>query len=155
LFVLCFGCAGSSGDSQIAATTFDPCQPLQVTTDGAATQVESDGIAGAIALWKSHGAPGLDAGAGPSLPVHFQFAAPLFHGLYDDQHAAIYVNDDLTQVDTLSIVIAHELGHAFGLQHVSPDVRLSVMNPGNLDVAPTDDDRRALESLWGTCTSGS
>jgi predicted Zn-dependent protease len=52
-------------------------------------------------------------------------------------------------------VIAHELGHAFGLVHVSPDTRPSVMNPGNTTVAPNDGDRAALEALWGTCGDGS
>ena len=134
------GCA-TSGDKSTIANVFDPCSPLDVFT--------------AIASWKADGASGLGVAAGASLEVRFQTAAPLFYGLYDDTNVVIYINDDLTDVSTLSAVVAHELGHAFGLHHVDPDQRLSVMNPGNLTVMPTDEDRATLESLHGTCVGGS
>jgi hypothetical protein len=147
------GCA-TSGDSDTIATTFDPCSPLDLSA-AMPTPVQADGIAAAIAAWKADGAPGLGVAAGASLDVRFQSAAPLFYGLYDDTNAVIYINNDLTDAGTLAVVVAHELGHAFGLHHVSTDVRASVMNPGNLTVMPTDEDRRTLEALRGACVGGS
>jgi hypothetical protein len=147
------GCA-TSGDKTTIANVFDPCSPLDVFT-ATPTSVQADGIAAAIASWKADGAPGLGVAAGASLEVRFQTAAPLFYGLYDDTNVVIYINDDLTDLSTLSAVVAHELGHAFGLHHVDSDQRLSVMNPGNLTVMPTDEDRATLESLHGTCVGGS
>ena len=135
--------------------TFDPCHPPSVVSDAGATQVQLAGIAAAEALWQTHGAPELGSGTNGTLDIHFQVAAPPFHGVYDDQAAVIYINNDLTDVTTLSIVIAHEIGHAFGLQHVSSDVRPSLMNPGNMTVTPTAEDEHTLEALWGVCASGS
>jgi hypothetical protein len=147
-------CGSSQGGDSTAATTFDPCSPLSVLA-AMPNQVQQDGVAAAAQLWRVDGAPGVGIAGGTSIDVHFQTAAPMFHGLYDDRAGEIYINEDLVDVRTLSIVIAHELGHAFGLQHVSPDVRPSVMNPDNLTIAPTAEDRQALESLWGACASGS
>jgi hypothetical protein len=111
---------------------------------------QADGIAAALALWQSHGAPGLGSGGDASIEVRFAHAAEAFHGFYDGKAGVVYINEQLAG-PSLPIVIAHELGHAFGLVHVSPDVRPSLMNPGNVDITPTDDDQRALESLWGAC----
>jgi hypothetical protein len=129
---------------------FDPCTPPTPTVSSA-TDVQAAGLAAAEALWRGDGVPGLGTTPGAVLEVRFQHAAPEFYGLYDAQAGMIYVNDELTDPGTLSIVIAHELGHAFGLVHISASVRASVMNPGNLLIQPTTDDRRTLENLWGSC----
>jgi hypothetical protein len=152
LFVLAplVACTASGSDAPIAVT-HDACAPPTVTAGPAATAIQLDGIAAAEALWRARGAPALGVRPGGVLEVQFQAAAPPFHGLYDDQASVIYINNDLADPGELAIVIAHELGHSFGLVHVSPDVRLSLMNPGNLDVLPTEDDQRALEALWGVC----
>ncbi len=154
LVLLCAGCAGSSGGATIA-TKFDPCDPPSVVADSSASDAQTAGIAGALALWQSHGAPALGSTATGTVEVRFQSAAPLFRGLYDDHAGIIYINDDLSDPQTLAIVIAHELGHAFGLYHISVDVRPSVMNPGNVTVTPTDEDQRTLEASWGVCAGGS
>ena len=122
-----------------------------MTAEPAATAIQLDGISAAEALWRARGAPALGVRPGGGLDIRFQAAAPPFHGFYDDQAGVIYINDDLADPSELAIVIAHEVGHSFGLVHVSPDVRPSLMNPGNLEVLPTEDDQRALEALWGVC----
>ncbi len=43
----------------------------------------------------------------------------------------------------------HELGYSFGLWHVSPDERRSLMNPGNKSIGPTEEDVAEVPSLLG------
>ena len=145
----------TSSESYIA---HDACAPLVVTAP-AATDAQQSGIAGALALWRDRGAAAFDlAGAaapatGATVAIEFDAAADTFHGIYDPSADRVLINRDLTDPATLAIVIAHELGHAFGLVHIAPGDRISLMNPGNLTTPPTDADQRALEALWGTCHS--
>jgi Zn-dependent peptidase ImmA (M78 family) len=90
------------------------------------------------------------SGDNPSgdVPLHFQAAAPPSHGFFDPSRGEIFVNVDL-ETRPLAVTIAHELGHAFGLVHVTD--RASVMTAGNLDVQPNLGDVGALEKLWGAC----
>jgi hypothetical protein len=104
------------------------------------------------------GAISADAVATDAMPdavspiaIRFDDAAETFHGVYDPASATITINRALTDRATLAIVIAHELGHVFGLAHVPAATRASLMNPGNLATPPTDADQRTLETLWGTC----
>ena len=126
----------------------DPCAPLALVAT-APTTAQQLALGDAQTLWRDHGAPSLGLRADATLEVRFRDAAPAFHGLYDDEQGLIYINRDIVDEPTLAIVIAHELGHAFGLVHVSD--RASVMNAGNLSVTPTDADRDALATLWGSC----
>lgn len=103
------------------------------------------GIAGALDLWRQQGV----VIGGAEIPILFEPASQAFRGVYDDERGVIHINDGIDELAPLSIVIAHELGHAFGLEHVTD--RASLMNPGNLDQPPTDDDRLAVEALWGAC----
>lgn len=128
--------------------THDPCAPLALVAT-APTAVQQAALGDAQTLWRDHGAPALGLRAGATLEVRFSDAAPAFHGLYDDEQGLIYINRDIADEPTLSIVVAHELGHAFGLVHVTD--RVSVMNAGNLSVVPDDADRDALAALWGSC----
>lgn len=137
------------------AGAHDACAPLTITAT-AATPAEQAGIDGALALWRDRGVSAFDAArpgaAGPAaLDIQFADAAPVFHGVYDPDGGRVLINRDLTDPATLAIVIAHEIGHAFGLVHVAPAARLSLMNPGNLITPPTDADQRAVEALWGRC----
>jgi Zn-dependent peptidase ImmA (M78 family) len=100
-------------------------------------------------LWRDRGAPSLGLRADTTLEVRFDTAAAAFHGHYDDETSVIYINNQITDDKVLAIVIAHELGHAFGLPHITD--RESVMNPGNLTIVPNAEDQRAIEALWGSC----
>lgn len=142
------GCTGGGGDTTIDLT-HDACAPLALVTAAAATELQLAGIADAQALWRDRGAPALGLRAGATLEVRFERAAGNFYGLYDDESGLIFINQQITDPSVLSIVIAHELGHAFGLPHVTD--RISLMNPGNRDTPPTDEDQRALAALWGEC----
>lgn len=86
-----------------------------------------------------------------SLRLRFRVAASAFFGLYDDEMGEVIVNRRLSDREQRAITIAHELGHAMGLEHVDRETRRSVMNPANLDVLPTEEDRAALAALWGPC----
>lgn len=150
-------CGGTRSPESIGA--HDACAPLAITV-AAATPAEQAGIAGALAAWRDHGVSAFDAAVAPgampdaapdAIEIRFDDAAATFHGVFDPGTDRIAINRDLTDAATLGIVIAHELGHAFGLVHVSPTARLSLMNPGNLVTPPTDADQRAVEALWGSC----
>ena len=134
------GCG--AGDTTIDRT-FDPCT---VAIDArAATDLQRAGIADALALWA------LVPGEGAPITVLFEDAAEAFHGHYDDETGIVRINVKITEPRALSIVLAHELGHAFGLFHV--DGRASLMNRGNLSIAPTADDFAAVSALWGPCAA--
>jgi len=108
--------------------TFDPCafDVADVATD-------------AVALWNLERTPGA-----PMIDVQFEDAAPAFHGHYDDERGIVLINSAITEPHALSVVIAHELGHAFGLPHIGD--RASVMNRGNLAIEPTAEDRALISS---------
>jgi hypothetical protein len=185
------GVTACGGTDPSGYAAHDPCAAL-VVSSAAATAVERDGIADALALWRGRGvsafdqaAPGQAIGAAPtaaseppgptpgSMPgptpeptidgapdaapavaaieIRFDDAGAAFHGIYDPASASVLINRDLVDRTTLAIVIAHELGHVFGLVHIAAAARLSLMNPGNLVTPPTDADQRALEALWGVC----
>lgn len=132
---------------------FDACAPIAVNAPSA-DDARAAGIEQALASWRDHGVGSLTLGAAAgvaAIELRFEAAAPAFHGYYDDELGVIYVNTALADRDQLAVTVAHELGHAFGLWHVSADERTSVMNPGNLRTAPTDDDAAALAELWGAC----
>jgi len=149
--------------SSEGAGAHDACAPLAITTS-MATPAEQAGIDGALALWRARGASAFDAAlpgapgeaaagaaAGAVIDIQFADAAAVFHGVYDPTGDRVLINRDLTDPATVAIVVAHELGHAFGLVHVSPGARRSLMNPGNLTTPPTDADQQAVEALWGRC----
>lgn len=138
------GACSTPGDTT-PTHVFDPCSPLQLVTS-TATDAQLAAIDEATASWAMPGV-GRAATAPETLSVVFVTAAPAVYGEYAD---AIYINSDLAS-DQAATVIAHELGHAFGLVHVPAAQRKSVMNPGNLSVSPTADDHLAVEAIWGSC----
>jgi len=137
------GCG--AGDTTIDIT-HDPC--AGIVLEGGTTATQRTGIASALSLWSESGVALI--GVEPSsIAVVFESASQAFRGVYDDEHGVIHINDAIEEQGPLAIVIAHELGHAFGLPHVTD--RPSLMNPANLTQPPTDDDRLAVEALWGQC----
>jgi Zn-dependent protease with chaperone function len=145
--------AACSADHAASYDARDPCAALAITPLDA-TPVELDGISGAISLWRDRGVSAFDpalAADPPAVAIRFDDAAEAFHGVYDPASATIAINRGITDRTTLAIVVAHELGHVFGLAHVATVTRASLMNPGNLVTPPTDADQRTLEALWGTC----
>jgi hypothetical protein len=169
---LAAGCGEGSPDAVTSALRFDPCHPLVLVLDPGTTADRQAGVQTAADLWngvagarlvvaETAAAPPLDAvdatasdaasaAAPPTVPLRFQAAAALSHGFYDPVLGAVLVNDDLV-ARPLAVTIAHEVGHAFGLVHVTD--RPSVMNPGNLDVEPNASDAAALADLWGQCVA--
>jgi hypothetical protein len=152
--------AACSADPAASHVARDPCAALAVTPADA-TSVELDGIAAALALWRDRGVSAFNPAtadptaspdaAAPAIAIRFDDAAAVFHGIYDPPSATITINRAITDRTTLAIVVAHELGHVFGLAHIAAATRASLMNPGNLVTPPTDADQRTLEALWGTC----
>jgi hypothetical protein len=151
------GC-GQDPSASGPAVAFNPCAQVTLVPDATATAAQVQGVAAGAALWNASAASDLlpgnsdGGGAGPTLPIHFQIAAPPFHGLYDAPSGQIYINDDLTG-EELAITIAHEIGHSFGLVHIPTNVRPSLMNPANLTVLPTAADVATLAGIWGRCGS--
>ena len=95
-------------------------------------------------MWRTHADPTADA-----VTIRFEPAPSVNMGFYDVATGTIFVNLDLDEPSRRTITIAHELGHAFGLVHVTD--RPSVMNPGNLTIVPNDADFAAVADRWGTC----
>jgi hypothetical protein len=127
--------------------THDPCDGITLRASPA-TDDRVAGIDDAIGLWAGFTTAMTRVEDRPTIEVVFESSSLAVRGLYDDELGVIHINDQLAG-DPLSIVIAHELGHAFGLEHV--EGRPSVMNKGNLATPPNDDDLAALEALWGRC----
>ena len=89
--------------------------------------------------------------AGGRVDIEFRPAGAMFFGFYDPETGRVLINDSLEEKSTMSIVMAHELGHAMGLEHVEISQRASVMNPGNTETLPTRADEDALKTVWNGC----
>lgn len=133
----------------------DVCAPISLAVHEP-SEVQRTGLEGALALWRDRGVSTVRvvegaAAAEAAIQLRFEVAGRPFYGLYDDEASVVYVNSTIEDLRPLSIVIAHELGHAFGLEHIDAARRRSLMNPGNLVTPPTEEDRTELEALWGRC----
>jgi predicted Zn-dependent protease len=115
----------------------------------AATAGQAEAITAASAMWRARGATGMGLDTLDSIELVFAKGNGAVRGHYDDEAGLIYINDNLP-AQMLPIVIAHELGHAFGLEH-EDDGADSLMVRGNTTIAPTELDEANLAVLWGTC----
>jgi hypothetical protein len=139
---------GIAGARLSVTAAAPPLDAVAVAAPAALSGAASDGAAPDGAP-PDGAAPGdASRGAPPTVPLRFEAAAALSHGFYDPVRGLVLVNDDLV-ARPLAVTIAHEVGHAFGLVHVTN--RPSVMNPGNLEVEPNASDATALADLWGRC----
>ncbi|HEU0032545.1 MAG TPA: zinc-dependent metalloprotease family protein [Kofleriaceae bacterium] len=148
LWLVVVGACGAPASSD--TVTFDPCAPLALDSSGATIE-QAASIDDAIAMWRAQGVDQLAHAPGGDLAVVFRDAASSIYGFYDDANATVYVNSRLSDAEQRAITVAHEVGHALGLVHVDAADRASVMNPGNLAIAPTAEDEQALARLWGSC----
>jgi hypothetical protein len=154
--LLVMGCQTGPGDT-FMDIVFDPCEPVRLEPSADATSAEVASVDSAVALWNQVGfvaATREDVAGAPELPIRFEKSFPALHGVYEDEIGEVIINRLITDPHTRSVTIAHELGHSFGLWHVDPDVRRSVMNPGNADVEPTAEDIAKLTDEWGGCVAG-
>lgn len=151
LLLLCIACEGApSGPGRV----YDPCVPTVLALAPDTTESERASTIAAIELWRQAGGPSLsldldvDADA-QVLPLGFEPAARVFFGIYRPDRGDILINRGLS-ARAQEITIAHEIGHAFGLSHVTN--HLSLMNPGNLNVPPGIEEARLI-SKSGACQS--
>jgi len=152
----------SGGDNDTAETVFDPCSPLQIALSSSVTDAERAGVDAAIAAWNARLPTQIAASADEALyrqtpraddvlPIEFATKFGL-RAAYFDKTGVIIVSSELLAPEEFGVAIAHEMGHAFGLPHVDPSVRPSVMNVGNTTLAPTVEDATEVATLWPSCS---
>ena len=145
-------CAAQSSDNTLD-TLYDPCAGLVISASNA-TEAELSSVDEALQLWVEAGGFALTREARedwPVLEVKFESAPKAQHGVYDDERGLVFVNRRLENSRERAVTIAHELGHAFGLWHVSN--RPSLMNEHNLSVLPTRADVDSVYKAWSSCQS--
>jgi hypothetical protein len=150
--LLAAGC-DTAGAGEGPTVVYDPCQMTFVLARSDTTAPQRAAIADALVLWGQAGGPLLAMGEGDPdaqvLPIGFDAAAPAFFGLYRPDRGDILINSQLGDARARAITVAHELGHAFGLPHVTG--HQSLMNPGNLQVAPAADDAQQIYDRRQAC----
>src|SRR5262249_4479305 len=111
--VLATAACGGMSASTDGGITFDPCTGISAHASAQASAVQAQGVRDAVALW--HNVATLKLSADPGMaqvPVGFQKAADVFHGLYEPDRGDVLINNDLSDPHQLAVVIAHELGHS-------------------------------------------
>ena len=136
--------------------TFNVCERIRVVPAQGTTPAQLASVDSALSLWNAWGLSRLtlqDASGAALIPLRFDVAPDAFHGVYEANLGDIVINQDMQDPQEVAVVVAHELGHAMGLSHVSTSTRPSVMNPDNLVQPPTAGDEAALAAQWGSCAA--
>lgn len=139
-------------------TVYDPCSPLTLAVEPDLGDTERTAVESAIAAWQ-HVLPtrisiGDRTAATDVLPVRFVSGDTFYRAIYWDFEGSISISRDRLAEHDYALALAHELGHAFGLLHVRATDRASVMNEGNLELAPTTADAADVAARWSTCAPG-
>ena len=143
-------------NNETAAITFDPCSPLAVAVAPTIGEAERAGVDAAIAAWDARIPTQMvvqsGADSNPRLVVRFMTGSAL-RAVYWDDSGQIAISSDKLAPEEYPIAIAHEMGHAFGLPHIEPNERASVMNVGNVVLGPTEEDAADVAAIWPSCAS--
>ena len=146
--------AGCENDPTEFLMTFDACEPLVLEPGESFGAAEVAAVQDTIDLWREVSPVRLTleptAGAA-TLPV-LGTDSEAFFGQFDDRRGVILLSRHMTDRRQRAIVLAHEVGHAYGLFHAGEEDRPSVMTSGNRDVPPTAGDAAGIEALWGDCS---
>ncbi len=129
---------------------YDACEPLVLAPAADATDQQLASVADAVAMWDAVASTSLTLARYPAaaeLPIVF-VDSNLYLGAYDDQAQVVRLARRVDDEHAMAVVLAHELGHAFDLFHVS---RTSVMKKGNWKTEPTSADAADLAAQWGPC----
>jgi hypothetical protein len=148
--LLLSGCM--TGDETIDRV-FDPCARIVLAPAPDVTDQELDIVRSGLAMWSEVATNPFDIerdATSPQIAIRFADAALLVLGAYEDERAEVFINRRLAR-EVQAVTVAHELGHAMGLQHIED--RASVMNRANETVLPNGEDRSALEAIWGDCAA--
>lgn len=164
---VCFGCESVEPDDYIDIV-FDPCEPIYLQPLAVSSEQQQQGLHDGIRMWNELLGASIEVEdvlydvdpwdalsirerqESRTIPVVFEKAAQAFRGYYDDELGVIYLNEGLTG-ENISVTLAHEIGHTFGLFHVEETERISVMNHGNMTVVPNRNDASDVEAIWGRC----
>lgn len=151
---LCLLCACSADDG--VDITFDPCSSLTLVPGGGTTQLEQSSMQGAIDHWSRVLPTRITVGGwpdddSPALPVFFESGDTFYRAVYWDSIGEISISREKLAAADWPLALAHEMGHAFGLLHIDAEERASVMNVGNLEVVPNEQDAAAIRALWPAC----
>jgi hypothetical protein len=152
ILVVCSSTTSCTETFDAPDVLYDACSPIVVVAGPEASDAERQAVVDGVTLWNQRGVTALtthDVPGAPRITVTFQDAAPAFHGYYDGDTGQVYVNRALPDAHARAVTVAHELGHAVGLPHISE--RESVMQKANLVVEPNADDGIAVLAFWGGC----